>query len=71
MAPVMMCPCQSGLPARRDHTGAVRCPCCQAARRMHGKNVRVDVEASRETITRMAVARRKIQTMCEALDALA
>ena len=66
-----MCPCLSGLPGQRDHTGAMRCPCCQAARRMHGKGIRIEVEASRSTITRMAVARRRIQDMREAADALA
>lgn len=68
---VTMCPCGSGLPAQRDHTGALRCPCCQRAKRLHGKGQRIEVEASRETITRMAVARRIIQDRREALDALA
>ncbi len=66
-----MCPCLSGLPGCRDHTGAMRCPCCQAARRMHGKSIRIEVEASWETISRQAVARRRIQDMREAADALA
>ena len=35
------CPCLSGLPGQRDHTGAMRCPCCQAARRMHAKGIRI------------------------------
>jgi len=68
---VTSCPCLSGLPGQRDHTGAMRCPCCQRAKRLHGKGIRIEVEASRETISRQAVARRKIQTMREALDALA
>jgi hypothetical protein len=38
---------------------------------MHGKGIRVEVEASRETISRQAVARRRIQDMREAADALA
>ena len=66
-----MCPCLSGLPGQRDHTGAMRCPCCQAARRMHGKGIRIEVEASRSVITRMARARREIQNRREAADALA
>ena len=65
------CPCLSGLPGQRDHTGAIRCPCCQAARRMHGKGIRIEVEASRETISRQARARNAIQNRREAADALA
>jgi hypothetical protein len=38
---------------------------------MHGKGIRIEVEASRETISRQAVARRQIQNRREALDALA
>lgn len=65
------CPCLSGLPGQRDHTGAMRCPCCQRAKRLHGKGIRIEVEASRETISRQARARNAIQNRREALDALA
>lgn len=67
----MTCPCGSGSPGRRDHVGRVYCPCCQASRRLHGKPVATEIDASRETITRMAVARRRIQDRREAADALA
>lgn len=68
---VNACPCLSGLPGCRDHTGAMRCPCCQRAKRLHGKGIRIEVDTSRETISRQARARNAIQNRREALDALA